>query len=596
MPEKENYKQEHGILYLIDLVGFTTQDNKLHHYTQNFLNYYYDKAREVIEKHSFEFIKSDGDAVLFFADANKTQGFIQIILDLFREKKIEDSYGCKVVLRMVAHCGYFYFWLNEEGKKIDFTGSEGIKLFRMEKLASEEQVIITDELFKGLSTYLEQYHIPAFKEFSPIPLKGFTNDKVYVYRPFPGKEKDATENWRCRLEELKDRVKEIPIFGGLYPAVDIEKSFINLRIDLEKASEYHTFYKKMPEYGKRLGVYDEREYKEDRPQEIFTAEELFNTFNKGFIYGIPGSGKTTILHYNTFKTKDMLPIYIKCQNLVDFEQWCKIKHYKPTEAGYYEPDINVSLEYFTYGFLFQTKNPDSLSPEDYIALQEAEQQVRGAWTRNCLSLYIDGLDETDKSRRKRIFSMVKLIMSEIQHKTEGKHSNRVFLTSRPIERREYDGRKEPVFDVAPIDPYQVRQLALIFWGEKSELYCQFDNVVWKEEVVKKVAGTPLTALLLITYYQQFRKIDKRYPMYDLLLKFFLLKLWDSIEEKRLNDINKFFKMAMQDELYPDVWDKYNCLSRLSYECLYESKEKEGQPLRNIPTFTIEQYFRDWMQE
>lgn len=289
--------KQHGILCLIDLVNFTTQANNLKQYTQQFLDYYYEEVRKIIESHSFEWLKSIGDAVLFFADANKTEEFIHIILDLFLNKKIKDKYGFKVDLRMVAHCGYFYFWLDEKGRKIDFTGSEGIKVFRMEEEASQEEVIITDVLFNGLSDDIEKYHIPAFRLSTPISLKGFSKDTVFVYRLFPAKKKDTTQNWQCRVEELKDRVKEIPIFGGLYKPVGIEKSFINLKIDLEKAPEYHTLYRKMPEYSKRLSILDEREYIEDKHQEIFTAKELFNTFNKGFIYGIPGSGKTTILHY-----------------------------------------------------------------------------------------------------------------------------------------------------------------------------------------------------------------------------------------------------------------------------------------------------------
>ena len=583
-----------GILCLIDIVNFTPQSKKLEGYVQRFLEYYYAESKKIIQARSFEWIKSVGDAVLFFGDMKKIREFIEIIRDLFLHRKIEDKYGFKVNLRMVAHLGYFDFWIDEKGDKIDFTGSEAIRTFRMEKAANEEEVIITESLYNGIDPLLSEYGIPHDPNPVPLSLKGFTDQSVSVYRLYPARQIGAPENLNRRMEDLKNKVRTIPIFGGLYPAVDIEQSFINLSIDLERAPEFRSLYRKQPDY-RRLEIREEI-YHEDKPQDIFTAKEMFHNFNKGFIYGIPGSGKTTILRYfvhQTFKKPDILPLYARCRDLMDFQKWCQDKNYPPEV---HENNLKTGIEYLTSGFLFPDKKSEDLSPEERNALQEAEQQILKAWRSSKLALYVDGLDEIPQSRRPTILSFIKLMMREItpQRGSAG-NSNRVFLTSRPVDRREFNEGQEPVFNVASLDSEQVRQLAKIFWGEESNLFREFSEVVWKQEVVKKVAGTPLTALLLIVYYEVFQKIDRRFPMYDLLMKFFLLRVWEQIKGGALKDIADFFQMARRNDFektQPEAMDKYNCLSKLSYESLYESQT--GEPLRIIPYSTIEGFFQSWM--
>ncbi|NIM15625.1 MAG: hypothetical protein GTO45_26900 [Candidatus Aminicenantes bacterium] len=83
---------------------------------------------------------------------------------------------------------------------------------------------------------------------------------------------------------------------------------------------------------------------------------------------------------------------------------------------------------------------------------------------------------------------------------------------------------KPVFDVRPLDMEQLRQMAQYFYGEDSGLYREFDRVVWQEEIAAKVGGTPLTALLVIAYYQIFRKFDTRYLMYNIIVVFILLRV------------------------------------------------------------------------
>ena len=87
------------------------------------------------------FLRLAREAPDFFSRITGAKFDFKITLDLFCEKKIADNSGFKVCLRMVAHCGYATFWLNEKGKKIDFAGSCGIKVFRLEKEAHEVRIL-----------------------------------------------------------------------------------------------------------------------------------------------------------------------------------------------------------------------------------------------------------------------------------------------------------------------------------------------------------------------------------------------------------------------------------------------------------------------
>lgn len=607
-----NTCQQFGILSLIDVVNFTHQSKELgNKYTQQFLDYFERESRSIVEAHGFEWIKSIGDAVIFFGDINKPRDFIAIILDLFQERKIMDKFGFKVSLRMVVHCGSFRFWLDKNGKKTDFTGSEAIIPFRLEKEAAKDEVIVTESLYEHLSSFLAEYHIESFKESQLRILKGFGESPFTIYRLIsPNKGEEISGNLlELRLQELKDISQKIAVFGGLYEPIDIEKNFINLTIDPEKmpSGSNRGVRKKMREYHHTWGIaeakgHPEKFEVEPKAQTQFTAKQIFEEFNKGFIYGLPGAGKTTILRYfvhSAFKESRLKPIFTRCMQLPDFEMWCKRKGYDNPDIA--RRDLNAGLEYLLYGFLFPSKEkaPQSLSADDWVALQNAEQEILTDWARGQLSLFVDGLDEAPKERRLIIIDIVKTIMSNIplpdQTMPKDKKTNRLFLTSRPIERTEYEEGNEPIFYVASLNMEQLRDLAKTFYGEESELYQEFDTAIWQEEVVKKVAGTPLTGLLLMVYYETFRKIDRRYKMYDLLLKFFLLKVWEEIKYPTLprhRRIEEFFIMAKKDDLLAErteVSSQYNCLSQLSFDCLYDSVT--GQPIRSIPLTTIKEYIK-----
>ncbi|MEW6097213.1 MAG: hypothetical protein AB1567_11945 [bacterium] len=582
---KINTAQGCGILCLIDIVNFTPQSEKLGtSYTQQFLDYYYQKSQEIVESYNFEWIRSIGDGVLFFGDSNKTQELIQVMLALFRERQIKDRFGFKVLLRMIAHLGYFQFWLDENGKKIDLTGSEAIRTFRIEKEARQDELIVTDALFQGLQIQLKPNNISSVP-LGEFQLKGFTQtQKVFLHRLFLPQEAGLSD-FEAKLQALKYKSKTIPVLGGLYPPIDIEQNFINLNIDITLAQK--TGMPKRAVFLPRgLSIEAKERYEEEKEKEktSYTAKEVFETFNKGFIYGIPGAGKTTILHYFTHSTfkDEKTPIFVRCRELPDFGKWCERMGHKPESARY---ERSSAIEYLLSAFLFPKREPKTLTVDEEVALQTATNETLQQWENNSLAIYVDGLDEAPLENRKIIMDIIKNLMKEIKEQDK----NKLFLTSRKIE-DVYHTDDIPIFTVASLDTEQLRQLVKGFYGEETELYKRFDEVVWREEVVKRIAGTPLTAILLMIYYQFFERIERRYVMYDILVKFFLLQIWERIkfrEFKYPEKIREFFIEAKKPDSLakkPDAAKQYECLSSLSYQCLYESVI--GSPRRDINRTTI----------
>ncbi|MEW6482024.1 MAG: hypothetical protein AB1397_03335 [bacterium] len=86
---------------------------------------------------------------------------------------------------MIAHLGYFQFWLDENGKKIDLTGSEAIRTFRIEKEARQDELIVTDALFQELQTQLKPNNISSVP-FRRVPAKRlYPNPKSLPPSPLP---------------------------------------------------------------------------------------------------------------------------------------------------------------------------------------------------------------------------------------------------------------------------------------------------------------------------------------------------------------------------------------------------------------------------
>ncbi|MCP4350965.1 MAG: hypothetical protein GY795_36325, partial [Desulfobacterales bacterium] len=155
----------------------------------------------------------------------------------------------------------------------------------------------------------------------------------------------------------------------------------------------------------------------------------------------------------------------------------------------------------------------------------------------------------------------------------------------------------------------LREMAGWFYGDDTDIYRLFDEVVWKQEIAAKIGGTPLTALLVLAYFQVFEKFDSRYVMYDILIKFMLMRIWESLKNKtyKFNNIESFFNKAKTAEIlsdYPEISLIYDAVTLLSWFYVPQSRNmKENDILSVFKPFTREKTGQDaiekskkWMEQ
>lgn len=233
----------------------------------------------------------------------------------------------------------------------------------------------------------------------------------------------------------------------------------------------------------------------------------------------------------------------------------------------------------TWVFLFGSKSGGDLTPGDWIEFRNAAKRVKQAFKENRLTLLVDALDEAPDSLTKdRIKELLRLLASK----------NRIFLTSRPSERIHLRGEKLPVFNVLSLTMDQVREVARHLMDEGSPVYKEFDLAIWREEIVVKMAATPITALLVTAYFQAHGKFDHRFPMYDLLLKFILVKVWESIKTDAFpyKNLELFFKEIKKTgffDKYKDAGVMYDGLGSLCFRLFFEGADGKVQRLVNEET-------------
>ncbi|UCH93238.1 MAG: NACHT domain-containing protein [Candidatus Aminicenantes bacterium] len=618
------YKSLWGILALIDVVNFTSQANKLGDvYTAKYVKYFQDKIKAITEKQDFQVIKSIGDAVLLFGEG--LNGVLEIMLDLFYRDKPENKYGFISKFRMVAHSGSFQFQL-ENDTPVDLVSAEGIKVFRMEKHAHSWELVVTYPLYQALKSLLTQKRIEASRLVLNEPLKGFDNEEWFppFYKLWIVQGQTGVSNLLERkMNELEQDVQTIPVFGNIYPPVSMDKSFINLSmvcgdelypyVDVECPSEEgeridkeYEQIKKDQRYTKgikgELSLYGHklRQIYRYRLQEI-DVPKLYKKYRKGVIFGLPGAGKTTILRhlaYKEFKANErkenrekQVVMFVPCRDIPFYDNWYKkLYNTAPTE-----PNWETALDFMTWVFLFGAIEHDELTPDQWVEFQNAGKKVKQAFKENSLTLLVDALDEApDSSSKERIRELFLRLSSE---------RNRVFLTSRPSENihlsRYLFHVKIPVFNVQPLTMDQVRAVARNLMNENSTIYKRFDHTIWQEEMVVKMAATPITALLVTAYFQAYEKFDLRFPMYDLLLKFILLKVWEHIKTNtfQYKNLELFFKEIKKSDFFKrhrETRILYDALASICFHLFYDSVH--GKVQRSVNEETLILYFTRFIEK
>jgi WD40 repeat protein len=608
-----------GILALVDAVNFTPQADKLgEKYHAKYTAYFQEKIKTIVEKYNFQVVKAPGDAVLFFGTS--PEGLLEIMLDIFERDKPEDKYGFISRFRLVAHCGFFQF-LEEKDNLVDLVSPEGIKVFRLEKHAHTWEPVVTHSLFQGLKPLLNRFRMEAHRMVLNEPLKGFDSQEWFqpFYRLRIMPESGGVSNLLGRrLGELEEDVQSIPVFGRIYPSVPMEKNFINLALKWKpgQGRDRDMGGARPPVPGdsdsklNRRGIQEEKDKWLDHEWSRGSAVEgreidvptLYKEHYRGIIIGLPGAGKTTILKHLAFqefkgsepdKEKEQRVILlVDCRGIPLYDDWHTRRYGQDTV----EPDLESALEYLIWIFLLGVRNHYDVTPEELVEFQKAVKIVGKAFRENRLTLLVDALDEApDSQSREKIMRLFLLLARE----TEPEVGNRFFLTSRPSERFHLEQKEIPVFYVLSLTMEQVRVVARNLMEEGSEIYQKFDQAIWQEEMVVKMAATPLTALLVTAYFQAYEKFQHRFPMYDLLVKFILFRVWETIKAGTFpyKNLDLFFQEIKKPgflEQEREIRILYDALASLCFNLFYDTQD--GKIQREMEEELLKAYFNRFIRE
>jgi WD40 repeat protein/class 3 adenylate cyclase/GTPase SAR1 family protein len=607
-----------GVILLVDIVNYSAQAGRAgDEKSELFLKSFVKEVKEIVMRYEGTFIKSDGDAVIIFI--NDILKFLELVQELRRRSKKNDFnyYGIRGEIRIVAHYGRFRLDLSKEGQ-YDIIGAEVIKVFRIEKIAGKHQVVITAILFDMVKHDLKDCHV-RWEPLGPMKFKGF-DEPISLYRlVFPDEVKAKPRHvlgWETAMENLENQTKQIPVFGDFYPPIDMEKNFINL--DIVREGEVNVDGAPIPKMGspwnrEHRGAYERRDdedkeekretiLEQERKQRYTNAADLYENYRQGVILGMPGSGKTTILSYFAYreleknrqlkeKKKQRVVLFIQCRDVLDFNHWYHLTRCQEW-PGEIDPEANDILKYFTFHFVSNVKSSQSLTVEEIEELEKTEKYVLEAYNNGNLTLLIDALDECKTIEiKKSILDFVKVLfkpLSSLDHGENIQEESRVFLSARYFEKQELFTGKEasvfqPVFEVHDLNREQLRDLARYFYQTDPQLLKEFDAVVWQDENVIKVASTPLTALLVLAYFENFKQLETRYSLYNILVTFILIRAWDQIKSKnfrkKFKEMKTFFKKArekniFQDHEYKEAGEVYDILSFLAFDFLAgEAKNK-----------------------
>jgi len=593
-----------GILCLVDVVNYTAQSVNVGTQNTKYFTDHFEKAiRSMAATHNARFIRIIGDAVLLFFEA-KT-GFLEHFIDFSTQihtassKGELDKFNFQCTLRMISHFGTFHFEGSDYGIK-DFIGPEGIQVFRMEKRAGAHDVFVSDPLMNLLGDSLKEKAIEPKIVFDGM-LKGFPN-KMRIYRlKFPGeKKKTGKDILKNRMDEFEEKCSMIPVFGD-YHRMGMEDNFINLDISLDqeipspsqpgieeimRSKITFTGGNSISVRESLKDIYDMTD--EQSSKKIvgheFTVEKLYETHRIAGIFGLPGSGKTTTLSYFAFKefqqnrkldnpNDKRIVMFVSCRTIDSYEEW--FQHYSNFYVKRAQRDtVESYLCYFLHEFLFHQSEPKSKSK-----LKNAGRRVISAFFTGQLTILVDALDE---ARSSDIKESILNVLSELfkECKTGKKTGNRLYFTARFSERertlsKKWDGIQEPFFRIRSMDSEQLRQMAEYFYQHDKVLFNEFSDAVWKDEIAVKVGGTPLTAMLVLVYFENYRMLASRFNMYNILITFILARSWKHIKDGTFNrDLKTFFKEVSDENIFAqgsfqDARGIYDALSLLAYANIHE---------------------------
>lgn len=607
----------HGVFVLIDVCGFTPQSARLgSDATARYTAHLRDELGKIAAPLRFTVFKTAGDAVFLFRASTEPGNAARALLDLFlrvgENAPQLSAHGFEFVFRMIAHESHFAIVLAPDGHMQDIAGSQAIRLFRSEKFAAPGELLITNEaaaLCHEAATR-DAFRIEPMK--LDTPLKGLESEgysPVY-YRLRPpisrlGPDDELPKPYLAARDTLRGKCKEIPVFGEFSSPIPMERNFIHLHLSPTQTSGT----------GIDWDALTDARHSHSRKTYIST-EELYRAGIKGVIFGLPGAGKTTILRYLAHCTLRDDPasriLFISCGTLTTTH--CQILDDPRRTPN----SVPAALRALLTVFLF----PGDLAANiDLALLTRATEVFVQSWKENRLTVLIDALDEaTTPDLRERLTHWALDLLRSITVAPEPaiaepedfraprpdahtpaprKKTNRVFLTSRRTHILIPGLDEQPVSDVTALDLGELQALATHFFTSRNrlDLATRFYNEIPRQPAAIKLGGTPLTGLLLAFYYEGKQTWDSRYVIYDRIVKFVILQVWQDAkpnpERRRFHSIREFFHAIESldfPERYPEEHALFQALTAVAWEYLYQNPTVE----RRIREDDLVIRFKEWL--
>ncbi|MEO5358765.1 MAG: hypothetical protein H7844_15920 [Nitrospirae bacterium YQR-1] len=218
----ENITSTTGVFVLIDLVDSTPQAKKLKtSQLSDVYEYFYSEIQKRVSLYDFEIIKKMGDAVIIFGTS--PENFVKIVSELLSDNLIEDikfseTFTFKINIRIVADYGLFHFIVDKHDKKNDYADSKATAIHRLEKYANSGHFIFTEYLNDYISKHIDEAKFNKDTLRIEKRLKGFeyTGKYDFLYRISARRKitRKLSEKFGKRLDYIKLKSKEIPVFGG----------------------------------------------------------------------------------------------------------------------------------------------------------------------------------------------------------------------------------------------------------------------------------------------------------------------------------------------------------------------------------------------
>ncbi|MCX6902769.1 MAG: hypothetical protein NTW03_04705, partial [Verrucomicrobia bacterium] len=611
---------------LLDVVGYTPQSRATGAQgTREFDLHFAEVIKQRAEPHGFHFIKTIGDAALLWGTA--PAGLVQLILELFGNP-IAPKGGITPSLRMLAHKDYFVFSCDPtDGRVSDVHGLEGITLFRLEKKAHLNRVVVTSHLFHGLRPLCERHLIGH--QLIPLreDLKGMGEDsprQVFLLTPPLAPQVGDLElpgPYRAARSALRDRVQFIPVFGNLYPQIPMAENFLDLTLDRQRTSAPGGYFVwRTPELARRMELAEarhgkismrgeeglareaEKETFEARKLDHLTADELFAQWTAAVIAGLPGAGKTTILRHFAWRALE--------DNLHAVIVFVEARHLQPAHASPPAGMTALSPEHVFHVlaslFLKPGTLPEHLTPEDQDHIAETARALRRAWDDQKAIVLLDALDEAPTpALREWLAKAADVLMPKFDLGSSAGGSpkapaGRCYLSLRAAAlERQTAITSAPLLLVNALNMEQIRAIARRRLGADSPLYARFDDLIWRRLDIQKIAGTPLTAMLMVFFYEVYQDFARRYATYRLLVLFVLDRAWSRIKEGQFSGLNPFFREVLQEgflEARPGLKQQYQGLTRVARLLLYHRRDRgNNESERAISRVELLELLTEWLE-